>query len=353
MILNPLNKLFLKRLSFKRPAFLIFICIWVFTGCSSTKTLESIEDQEIQYSLISVIHADANYLFHENGVSKKADKVALKKLIALAEKAEHGEVFIFHQKPERRAFLFFPKKDRVYYHYKNGILVNSGKYSPTDGGFTKESELYKALSQNPTSQKTYFAYFGHEIPTFTNRAYHRSSPEMEFSTEIFSNHLQSFSSDIALTILSTCNNGSPLMMERLKDVTQTVIASPQNLHLSYLSLDKFELLESKPQISTHILADSIAQDSFSKLSSFLQTMVTVAVYSLDETRDYTTALSLKYEQHLKSVKAKPLFTNNADCKNIELLDSVMDTTGVNIYFKPASFGRKAGDSTHSGWGCKD
>ena len=353
MIINQHYTRSLKRRPQLGSAFLIFTVFLFGTACSSTINLKSNDNREVSYSIVSVVHADADYLYHENGKAKYADVKAVNQSIEIAKKAKQGEVFIFHQRPERKAFLFFPKKDRIYYHYKYGSLISKGKYSPEDGGFTKESEIYSALTQNQNKQQTYFAYFGHEIPTFSERSYHRSSARMEFNTKVFANHLTGFSSHIALTILSTCNNGNPLMMDHLKNVTDLVIASPQNLHLSYLKTDKFELLESDPQIKTKALADSIAQDSFSDLSSFLQTAVTVAVYSLDEISNYISSLNRNYEVHLESVEAKPLFTNNADCKNIDSLESSFSTKGVEVFYKPASFGRRAANTSHSGWGCKN
>lgn len=335
-----------------RSAFFFSILFLISVSCSSTHDLATVNSQKVDYSLIFVVHADANYLYHENGKAQKVNQEALRQAQEVAKAAKHGEVFIFHQKPERKAFLFFPKKDRQYYQYRNGVLVAKENYSPENGGLTKESEIYTTLSANSPSQKTYFTYFGHEIPTFPGRTYHHSSADAEFNSTIFADQLRDFSSNIALTILSTCNNGNPLMMNSLKEVTDVVIASPQNLHLSYLSADKFNLLESDPTIETSSLADSIAADSFAELSS-LQTMVTVAIYDLDEISDYVTSFNESYQEHLRFVEAKPLFTNNEDCKNIGGLESTLSTKGVKTFYKPAAFGRKARNATHSGWGCKE
>ena len=67
----------------------------------------------MRYSLISIIHADANYLYHVDGQAKKANDEALKESIETAQNAKHGEVFIFHQKPERKAFFLFPRKESI------------------------------------------------------------------------------------------------------------------------------------------------------------------------------------------------------------------------------------------------
>lgn len=321
-------------------------------GCSSTKTVIEVEDSDIRYSLVSMIHADANYLYHEDGESKKANEEALKESIATAKKAKHGEVFIFHQKPERKAFLFFPKKDRVFYHYKKGVLIEKGNYSPIDGGLSAEAQIYQTRSLKK-DRKEYFMYFGHEIPTFKDRNYHRSMPDMNFDTDLFSNDLKKFSSSFDVTILSTCNNGNPHMIDKLQSVSDVVIASPQNLHLSYMSMEKFDLLEKNESIPNLIFADFFAKHAFKKLSSTVSTMVTITTYWIEKFDEKLPALSKGYEDHLRKTSAKPRFTDNIDCAKIPLLSSSINSNGIILYYKPPAFGRKANLESHSGWGCKE
>ncbi len=139
----------------------------------------------------------------------------------------------------------------------------------------------------------------------------------------------------------------------MKHTTDFVVASPQNLHLSYLSLDQLKLLEQDQQTETKELAHAIAKDSFEKLSSYLQTMVTVGVYDLSQIKEYSGELTSKYNLYLEDVFAKPRFTDNVDCSSIYSLQPLLDSTGVHIFFKPAAFGRKSTLTNHSGWGCKE
>lgn len=299
-----------------------------------------------------MIHADANYLYHEGGDSKKANEEALKESIATAKKAKHGEVFIFHQKPERRAFLFFPKKDRVFYHYKKGVLIDKGSYSPIDGGLSAEAQIYQAQSLK-RDRKEYFMYFGHEIPTFKDRNYHRSMPEMNFDTNIFSSDLKKFSSSFDVTILSTCNNGNPHMIDKLQSVSDVVIASPQNLHLSYMSMEKFDLLEKNESIPNVIFADFFAKHAFKKLSSTVSTMVTITTYWIEGFDENLPSLSKVYDEHLRKTSVKPLFTDNVDCQSLEIYSEPLHLYGMMVLYAPPAFGRKANKKTHSGWGCKE
>jgi|TARA_R110001599_G_scaffold24835_5_gene89465 hypothetical protein len=335
--------------------FLISALGFLFWGCSSSNNVfpDSPPDiSDIDYSLVYIIHGDANYLYHQEGVQYNADKEALSNAIDIARNAASGEVFIFHQKPERKILWLFPKKDRRFYHFRNGKLVTEGNFSPKDGGFSKEIELYNSRSVKSNVRSMFF-YFGHEIPTFSDQKYHSTEPGLAFDTQIFGDDLSRFNSQFDLTVLSTCNNANPYLINELKHTTDFVVASPQNLHLSYLSLDQLKLLEQDQQTETKELALAIAKDSFEKLSSYLQTMVTVGVYDLSQIKEYSGELASKYNLYLEDVFAKPRFTDNVDCSSIASLQPLLDSTGVHIFFKSAAFGRKSTLTKHSGWGCKE
>lgn len=335
---------------------LISMLGFLFWGCSSSQKISdsnvATPSENPEYSLVYLIHGDANYLYHENGRDYQADEQALKDALAIARNATSGEVFIFHQKPERKILGIFPKKDRQYYHFVHGKLQQEGKYSPSDGGFSQEGTIYGALVTHKATRNFLF-YFGHEIPTFADQSYHSSQPKQIFNTEVYSDHISKFSCSFDLTILATCNNGSPKMMDALSGKTDFVVASPQNLHLSYFSLDKLSLLEENPAIDTELLADSIAENSFSVLSSKLQTMVTVGVYDLSVINDYSKKLASEYDRYLQNVSAKPRFTDNIDCFTIPELKPFLKSSGVKLYYSSPAFGRKANISNHSGWGCKE
>ena len=338
------------RLLSQKVAF--FLVLILLGACSGTHSVLQTDEDTLRYSIISIVHADANYLYHVNGEARKANNEALKESIETAQNAKHGEVFIFHQKPERRAFLFFPKKDRVFYHYRNGKLINKGNYSPADGGLTAEAQIYKNLSAKK-DLKEYLIYFGHEIPTFKDRNYHRSMADMNFDTEIFTQDLKKFSSKFDVIILSTCNNGNPYMMEKLRSITDVAVASPQNLHLSYMSMEKFDLLEKNDSISNGIFADFFAHHAFDELGSKLSTMVTISVYKFNEFENNLTELSESYTKHLEKTSVKPFFTDNVDCQSLDIYNGALHLYGMTVLYKAPDFGKRATKKQHSGWGCKE
>lgn len=327
----------------------------VLAGCSaSEKAMDLRQKSKPEYSIIYIIHADASYSYHINGKRYQADEEVLSEAKQVAAGAKKGEVFIFHQKREKKILGLFSRKDRRWYHYKNGRLAEQGKYSPEGGGLRKEAEIYQNKSTGKGNNQKVMLYFGHEVPSETSLSYHQSRPEQSFDTELFSSQLPLFESFFDLLVLSTCNNGNPLMMESLHDKAKYVVASPRNLHLSHLSSRKLQLLESQSQVSTEALSDSIAVDSFEYLSSFLQTRVTVGVYDIPTIHTYLPSYAETYEEHLQTFEQKTLFRDNTDCV---LLDSFkanpIPERGTKLYHKQPAFGVKEKQAYHSPWGCRN
>lgn len=325
-------------------------------GCSSAnETLRKQEEDsskaKIEYSIIYMIHGDSNYLFHEKGEKYQADDEVVKEAISAARKATNGEVFIFHQKPERKAGLFFPKKDRVLYHFRNGRLISETKYSPKGGGFKKEEALLGDKASS-TSKRTFLAYFGHEIPLKEGQGYHNSQKNEPFNIPVFINGLKEIDRNFDMIALSVCNGGNPYLINELSGITNAVVASPQNLHLSHLSTTTFNLLEEHPNISSVDLADSIATESFRNLASFVETEITVATYSMKEVKKYSSSLSRLYEREISKTSEEDLQGDNQDCKNIQNYTSVFRNNGIKAYYISSSFGRNSSKKEHSGWGCK-
>lgn len=98
----------------KNYCILFIAIIFLFEGCASSNrvTHKSTSFQkETAYTIIFVIHADSDYLFHQNGRAYQADKEALGKATDVAINAHNGEVFIFHQKPKKENLVAIPQKE--------------------------------------------------------------------------------------------------------------------------------------------------------------------------------------------------------------------------------------------------
>ncbi|MFW6157710.1 MAG: clostripain-related cysteine peptidase [Balneolaceae bacterium] len=346
-----------------RVHLVLFVWLIVITaGCSVQEKTVSQNRPDAEYSAIYILHADADYLYHnEEGEPLQADREALKKAQAVAENAERGEIFIFHQRPEQQLLRLFPKKDRRMYRYVNGELVQEMKYSPEDSApLATEAALYRANSSLPGSHrpsKRVLLYYGHEIPSRSQNHYHRSRPDARFGLTDFADGLAQFGSSHSgqplfdLIVLSTCNNGTPGMINHLKDRAAYILASPQNLHLSHIDSDSLLALETNPRISIAELAGKMAARTYERMSGTIQTEVTLSLYDMSEVGRYVEEIAQHISDKNPGLENRHAGTgDNIDCAAV-LSGKQLVTKGVQTWFKPPAFGRQAGTDSHSGWGC--
>ncbi len=244
-----------------------------------------------EFQLVYVIHGDADYLFHDShGKRFMADAEAIKQGLNVALSSKRGEVFIFHQKPIAKFFSRSP--DGVFYHYRFGELLHKQEYFRNEfrSNFGAEVELFQHYS-SPTMVR-FFVYFGHEIPENVGVGYSASHPSHNFSLPEFSRGVRDFNkSDYGkkkpfdLIVLSTCRGGSKAMMSALTPLTTFVIASPSVLHLSFFDTHAFQNFShndtaSSDKLELHQLAQTLSEQSFTRLKSFTQTEITVAIHDL-------------------------------------------------------------------------
>lgn len=347
---------------------LIFFSIIIgvfFAGCSTANELVNNDvtgqSAAIEYSVIYYIHADAGYLYHDSdGQPVRANSQVLETAIEVAERANSGEVFIFYQRPEKKFLGLFPRKSNQFYHYTNGQKTTQVKYRHSDkkeSFLTTEAQLLKKYRYHTAEkdQQHYFLYFGHEIPKDNGKSYHRSLPNIEVNTASFAGGIQYFLTDeqvFDLVVLSTCNNGTPAMASRLIPFANHLLASPQNLHLSHIDTEQLGLLESNPGISPRQIAHSLAGDTFRRLKEQVQTPITLAEYDFESIRKYVDELDNLITAFEDTARINR-YHQNTDCGQFSFFDKEKYTQGIETWYKPAKFGRRADQSaTHSGWGCK-
>ena len=315
----------------------------------------------VDYSVIYYIHADSDYLYHDpDGQPIRENAKVLATAFEVAEHALSGEVFIYHQRPEKKLLGLFPRRSSRLYHYKNGQLSNFVKYrhpNKKEHFLATESQL---MNQYRTHNRTdhhqnYFLYFGHEIPSENGTGYHLSIPGIDVNTVSFANGIQNFlPSDedrFDLVVLSTCNNGTPAMAELLVPFTNVMLASPQNLHLSHFDSGRMSLLEDEPEISPLQLGHSMANQTYQRLDTTVHSTITLALYDFKDVRTYINILaSLTAPQ--KASDRSMQYHDNVDCSGLSNMDPERYRMGVKTWYKPTRFGRQSGQLTHSGWGCR-
>lgn len=344
---------------------LLFVPILIFSGCSHMSELSvntpAGNGDAVDYSVTYYIHADSDYLYHTpDGDPIRGNSKVLTTALEVGKSALSGEVFIFHQQPERKLLGLFPRRSSRFYHYKNGQLVNKVKYlhrNKKEAFLTTEAELMTRFrtDDKTATHQNYFLYFGHEIPSENGKGYHQTLPDIDVNTATYAKGIQNLllsdQDRFSLVVLSTCNNGTPVMADHLAPFTDLMLASPQNLHLSHIDSDAITKLETEPGTSSTQLARFMAEQTFERLEETILTTITLALYDFNEVRAYISSLtSLTASDEIPDPSVQ--FQDNVDCAMLSLPDSALIRDGVENWYKPARFGRQSGQNTHSGWGCK-
>ena len=316
--------------------------------------------QPVRYSMVFIIHGDGDYLYHDTrGQAYRADEEALIGATRVAMDNPQAEVFIFHERPRQYAFLFFLLRDGAFYYYRYGQLVIKENYWRNQGSsrFDPEVALYnrfKAVEQ-PKSVKLFF-YFGHEIPEFDGKGYDASNKQQEFTVDDLADGLKRILSDnqkYDLLVLSTCFNGTPHTIATFAPYARTIVASPGNIHLSYFDLQPFERLDVKlRERDMDSFAMMFAHQSFDRLAKEIQTAITIAVYDTDRVWEYVTSVESVYEHALTELNGlTPGYIEHCDCAEEPAYILQGMSEGVDIFYRPAQFGRSKRKQDHSGWEC--
>jgi hypothetical protein len=312
------------------------------------------------YSIVCIIHGDGGYLYHDtDGNAHEADEVTLAKVKTVAQQNARAEVFIFHEKHRRRFMLFFPRRDGTFYYYRNGSLVAEESYWRDQGEsrFDPETELYNRFrAEGLPGKVSIFLYYGHEIPEAGGTGYDASYGNRAFTIADLSEGLNGIARDstkIDLVVLSTCFNGTPHTMEALAPHARYVIASPDNLHLSYFDpapLERLDIGLREGDVSE--FAKRFARHAFDRLTEELQTTVTVVVYDMELVRPFTRSVADVYDRALISLNGKaPGSIERCDCAEDPGYARPGMRDGVTVLYSPPRFGRSKNKESHSGWEC--
>jgi hypothetical protein len=314
----------------------------------------------LKYSLIFFIHGDGDYLYHDaNGIPREADEVTVSKARESAEAAFQAEVFIFHEEQKRHALLFFPQRDGEFFYYRNGRLEVRERYWRDDHNsyFGYETDMYRRLHASDGQEtKTIVLYFGHEIPEFEGEGYNASHADLPFTVDTLAACLRQLQGDqrpFDLVVLSTCYNGTPHTISAIAPYTRYIIASPDNLHLSYFSVPSFGRSDSiSSNETTAAFAKQFARAAFDTLAGTVFTTVSVAVYDASLVQAYFQSVDTVYKHSLSVVKEYPAASReHCDCAGISEFVRPEMSRGVEVYYRPPRFGQSQHISNHSGWEC--
>jgi hypothetical protein len=313
-----------------------------------------------RYSMVCVIHGDGGYLYHDaRGDAHRADEVTLAKARTVAERNTQAEVFIFHER-RRRHFLFFvPRRDGTFYYYRNGRLLAEESYWRDQGAlrFDPEMALYDRFrAEGSPDPVRLFLYFGHELPEIGGAGYDASYKSRMFTVDDLADGLKRFTRDstrIDLVVLSACFSGTPRTIAALAPYSRYVIASPDNLHLSYFDLRPLEQLDiGLREGDMSKFANTFARNTFDGLTEDIQTTVTVAVYDVDRMRGFLHPADSIYRRALIAVRGKtPASIEHCDCAEDPAYVLPGMNEGITVLYRPPRFGRLQHKESHSGWEC--
>jgi len=260
--------------------------------CGISFSLSQAED----FRIIYIIHGDGNYLFHtKEGNPVNAAERILEQAQFVGANIRRGEVFIFYQKPAANFLIFFPKDDGEFFYYKNGIKISEESYPRKDvKDFETEAGLIKKYSESKTKvEKNILLYYGHEINQQDSPGYHSSYPEKEFGINIFANGVEklinSFSAateeQFDLIVLSTCRNGNEETINALSSLTDYLIASPGDIHLSYMNSESLIKLNQIKTIDDYELAKEFAKSAYQELKEITSTEISISLYDIKKVTD--------------------------------------------------------------------
>ena len=352
------------------PTLFMSVCyaalFMLLSSCSANLPVQREAQQigkSVKYSIVCFIHGDGDYLYHDTKGNKyKADEEALAGAKRVALQNPNAEVFIFHQKPKRHFLFFFPLRDEEFFYYRNGQLIANEMYwrDNEQERFKHEVELYRRFHVDEQRKMvSMFLYSGHEIPEFDGVGYDASYPDRAFTINDLVSGLKDFINDSArfdLLILSTCFGGTPYTVGALGSFAKTIIASPENLHLSYFDLSLLERLNlNLLDGEVPAFAKRFAHQAFDRLAKDVQTEVSVAVYDIDSVQGFLHSVSMAYTNTLNSLteEIQSSWTTIGHCDCADLPEYVLPTinAGVDIFYRPALFGKSKFKQNHSGWEC--
>jgi len=313
-----------------------------------------------RYSIVCIIHGDSGYLYHDTrGNAHRADEETLARAKTIAERNTQAEVFIFHERRRKHRLLFFPLRDGTFYYYRHGSLIAEESYWRDQGQlrFDPEMELYDRFRMEKSHELVrFFLYFGHEIPELGGAGYDASYKNRTFTVDDLADGLKRITRDstkVDLVVLSTCFGGTPRTIAALAPYARFVIASPDNLHLSYFDLRPFERLDiGLRDGDVSGFANTFAHQAFDRLTEDVQTAVTVVVYDEDRVRGFLHSVDGIYDHALTTLKGKaPASIEHCDCAEDSAYALPGMNEGITVLYRPSRFGRLQHKEIHSGWEC--
>jgi hypothetical protein len=332
-------------------------------SCSTTPPAHDerqLVESPLRYSLVFIIHGDGDYLYHDAfGNALRADEEVLSKAQAIAQRNPNSEVIIFHEIERRHVLFLIPRRDGRAYYYRHGRLLAQKSYWRDQGEarFDPEVRLYQQLvgAQSSPPLRLFF-YFGHELPEFNGAGYDASYAKRRVTIDDLAagiSEMAGESTKIDLLALATCFGGTPYTIGALAPHARYIIASPDNLHLSYFDLEPLASLDVGSDAGeVAAFADRFARNAFEQLTREVQTVVSVVVYDVNNVSGFIDSVAGVYDRTLTAAKGtSSVSVEHCDCADDSTYALPGMDKGLTVLYRAPRFGRMKKEQHHSGWEC--
>lgn len=330
-------------------------------SCSTTpppRDDSQIAERPPRYSLVFLIHGDGDYAYHDTlGQARRADEEMLARAQAVAEQNHDAEVVIFHEIARRHVLFLIPRRDGRAYHYRHGRLLAQKSYWRDQGSsrFDPEVQIYEQFAGKESHPPVrLFLYCGHELSEFDASSPDASSKRRVTVDELVAGvgAIAGDSGKIDLLVLATCFGGTPHTIGALAPYARTIVASPDNLHLSYFDLEPLARLNvGTDDGEVAALADRFAHHAFERLTGEVQTAVSVVVYDTAEVGGYVDAVAGAYDRTLTAASEVSASFEPCDCADDSTFVRPEMGRGLTVHYRAPRFGRMKHKQGHSGWEC--
>jgi hypothetical protein len=102
-------------------------------------------------------------------------------------------------------------------------------------------------------------------------------------------------------------------------------------------------------------AKRFAHQAFDRLTMDIQTAISVAVYDVDRVQKYLFSVHRIYDRTLATLKGETQASiatiEHCDCADIPAYLLPTMSEGIDVFYRPARFGRSKYKQNHSGWEC--
>jgi hypothetical protein len=255
--------------------------------------------------------------------------------------------------------FIFPRRDGRAYYYRHGRLLARELYWRDQGTsrFDPEVEFYGRFAGKEAHEPVrMFLYFGHELPEFNGAGYDASYKKRGVTVDDLAEGVGDIAGDstrIDLLVLGTCFGGTPHTIGALTPYARYIVASPDNLHLSYFDLGPLATLDiGVGDAAMAAFADRFALNAFQQLKSRVQTAVSVVVYDAIAVGAYIGSVASIYDRTLSAAgRMSPESVVHCDCADDSVYVRPHMSKGLTVYYRAARFGRAKLKPHHSGWQC--